>query len=389
MKNISCLLLMISTLVAACSSCAFAVDLQAGALILYPEKEVVRDDILAAGQQVTIEPKVEGDVTAAGQSVIVSGPVKDSILLLGQTVVASGGVGNDAWMAGNTVKLDGSVTDNAYLAGSTVIVSSGASIGTDLLAAGAVVNIMGDVGRNARVAGNTVTVAGTIGGSLYVQSDGLVSVMDGAVIKGNFYYESPLPAQISNGAKILGDIKHSIPKKEKVQAMGWPAWLGWAPGIVAFIAAIIFGCVLLSLFPARAQEAANTARGSFWLSVGIGILLLIVTPIACLIAAPTLVGFPLALAVAFVYIILVYSAKVFAGFALGQWILGAGRQTLPKPVGSMILGLIIIAVAHYLLGLIPVAGCFVQALFKLVVWIVGLGAFLVSWWRSRQPAREQ
>ena len=100
-------------------------------------------------------------------------------------------------------------------------------------------------------------------------------------------------------------------------------------------------------------------------------------------------GLPLALAVAAVYIILVYSAKVFAALALGQWILGVGRQTVPKPVGSMILGLIIIAVAHYLLGLIPVAGCFVQALFKLVVWIVGLGAFLVSWWRSRQPAPEQ
>jgi len=159
--------------------------------------------------------------------------------------------------------------------------------------------------------------------------------------------------------------------------------------VVSFIAAVIFGCVLLAMFPTRIQEAANTERSSFWLSLGVGILLLIVTPVACVIAAATIVGLPLALAVTAVYLILVYSAKVFAGLALGQWILGVGRQTIPKPVGSMIMGLIIIGAAHYALGLIPAAGGFVQALFKLAVWIVGLGAFLISWWRSRQTAPGQ
>ena len=100
------------------------------------------------------------------------------------------------------------------------------------------------------------------------------------------------------------------------------------------------------------------------------------TPIACGIVFITVVGIPLALAVCAVYLIFLYAAGILAGLAIGQWILGRGRETRPKPVGSMILGVLILA----LIGLIPYLGTFVG----FVALVVGLGGLLISLWRGHQ-----
>lgn len=376
------LIALICSLVATLPSCVLGVNLRAGDSVVYPKKTVVEDDILAAGNQVIVEPEVKGDITAAGNTVRVAGPVKDSVLLAGQNVTASGSIGNDAWIAGNSVTLNASVADNAYLAGSNVTLAADADVGTDLLAAGNDIAIMGDVSRHLRAAGTTITIAGTIGGNVYANADA-IRLLDGAVIEGDFYYESPAPAFIAPGAKIRGKTVHSLPAEEKLTFIFWPEWVKWIARVLFLIAAIVFGCVLLTLFPAASQAAADTVRRSFWASLGIGLLLLIVTPIACVLALITIVGGPLALAVAAVYLILLYAAGIFVALAVGQRIIGGRTQDRPKPIGSMILGLVTLAVVATLLGMIPSAGGFLAGLMNFVILIVGLGSFSASWWRNR------
>ena len=378
------LVVLVCSLVAALPSCALGVDLKAGESVIYPKKEVVEDDVMAAGSQVLVEPEVKGDVTAAGQNVTVAGPVKDSVVLAGQNVTASGSIGNDAWMAGSSVMLNAPVADNAYLAGGTVALAADASVGTDLLAAGNNIAVMGDVSRHLRAAGSTITIAGRIGGNVYADGD-TIRILEGALIEGDFCYESPKPAAIARGARIQGQTVHSLPKEEKIRLIFWPTWARWIARLLSLIAAVVFGSVLLALFPARGQEAANTVRRSFWASLGIGLLVLIVAPVACVLAMITLVGIPVALAVIAVYLILLYAAGIFVALALGQWIIGMRMETPPKPVGSMILGLVTLAVVATLLGMIPRAGWFLAWLTNFVVLTAGLGALSASWWQSRRP----
>ena len=133
----------------------------------------------------------------------------------------------------------------------------------------------GSVGQDLRAGGGTVDISGTVGRNAYIKAKH-VHIMSGAVIKGDLSYESPNVAEIDPGAKILGRTEHTVPKAAPAaHGMKFMFWLA------SLIAAIVFGIVVLSLFPARSQAAASATSGRFWMSLGIGILLLIATPIAC------------------------------------------------------------------------------------------------------------
>lgn len=353
---------------------AWAVVLRAGESITFPEEEAITEDVLAAGNRIEVPPPVRGDVTAAGQTVSVPGSVADSVLLAGETVSATGGIGNDAWMAGNRVILGGPVSDNAYLAGSAVELSRAARVGSDLLAAGNQVNVMGNVGGGARLAGNNVVIGGTIDEDVQVQANRL-RLLDGAVIRGDLRYTSANEAEIAPGARVQGQTVRTEPTGERAR----PAfWKGTAWGMWSLIAAILFGIVLVLLFPERSRVAAATIRGSLGASLGVGLLAFIAVPVAIIIAFVTIVGIPLGLVALAVYLVLLYAANIFAGLALGGWIIArtsSGRAT-PHRIWAMILGVVVLS----LVGLIPILG----GLIVLLALFAGLGGFLLSWWRERQ-----
>lgn len=354
---------------------AMAVNMKSGNAIVYPKGEAVNDDILAAGNQVTVQPDVRGDVTAAGQSVQVSGATSDSVLLAGNSVSATGSIGNDAWIAGSSVVLDSAVRDNAYLAGSSVNFGSGARVGSDLLAAGNQVRVTGTVGRNLRVAANQLVISGTVNGDVFARADN-IRILKSANIRGNLSYQSRNKATIESGATIGGRTTYRPLAKEK-RAPGFLSMFMW--WLIWLIAAILFGVLMLTLFPVRTQATADTVRRSPGASIGFGLLALLVVPLACVIAIITIIGIPLGLTALMIYLILLYAAKIFVGLTIGQWILGRSQSAQPKPLVSMILGLVILAI----IGAIPVLGWLVS----FVVVLLGLGAFLLSWWQAREVRR--
>ena len=371
MRSWSKAVVCVAALIASMS--AGAVELKTGNVVVIPKSQTMDDDILAAASHVTIEPDVEGDVTAAGQSVAVAGRVRDSVMLAGREVHLTGPVGNDAWLAGQSVTIGSKVADNAYAAGSTVVLATDGAVGKDLLIGGGEVSVQGSVGRNLRAAAGDLVIGGTITGNVYASADS-IRLFSTAVVKGNLFYESPNRVEVDPGAKVMGKIEHKLPPKEKMKPVFWSGFAWW---LGRLIAAILFGAALLTLFPDKSREAADTVRRSFWFSLGVGLVVAIVVPVACVIGLITVVGIPLALAVLFVYSILLYATGIFASLALGTWILGRGRQTPPKPLGSMILGALVLGIVF----LVPWIGWLV----KLGVVLAGLGAFCVTWWRGRTP----
>jgi len=349
-----------------------AVTLSAGDLVIFPKDNATKGDIIAAGRELIVRGEVRGDLTGAAGSITISGPVQSTALLAGNDVLVSGGVANDAWIAGQSIRLNSSVGDNAYLLGSNVALAENASVGTDLLAAGNTLSILGSVRGNVRVAATDITLGGTVGGNVYAKAGGTIHILEGAVIKGDLFYESDERAVISPGAKILGSVKRSIPTSEKVKPLFWPRF---AYSFGSIIAAILFGILAIGLFPTGTQLVANTVRYSFWQSVGVGLIVLIVVPIACLVATLTLVGIPSAAAVFAVFLMTAYAASIMVAMSLGQAILSRGREGFPSPVLSLVLGIAILSVVE----LIPLLGVLV----KLICLVLGTGAIFITWWRSR------
>jgi cytoskeletal protein CcmA (bactofilin family) len=350
---------------------ATAVDIRSDSTVNYSQANKVNDDIVTAGNEVSIGAAVAGDVAAAGSTVTISGNVRDSALLAGGTVTTSGRIGNDAWIAGGDVNLNGPVADNAYLAGGNVTVAKGSRVAKDLQAAGGTVNVQGDVGRNLRIGGGDITIGGTVGGDVNASAGESLRLTRGAVIRGDLIYQSPVKVKIDPGAKVLGEIRYHPTQKQKQPAFGFLFFFK----LMGLLAAILFGIVLLLLFPIRTLAAADTAATAFLPSFGIGVLVFIVTPIALGLIAMTVVGIPLSLAVLAVYLVLLYAAKIFAGIAVGRWIF----VKLNKPAVSVYWAMIVGLVIFMILELIP----FIGGLVWFIVLMTGLGAFLINWWRSR------
>ena len=146
---------------------------------------------------------------------------------------------------------------------------------------------------------------------------------------------------------------------------------------VQLVAALIFGALLLALFPGFFKGAAAEV-GSWGRNLGLGFAALFATPVAICLAAVTMIGLPVAFAALFLYLTGMYLAKIFAGAWLGQMLLRRPEQTNADTLLALLLGLVILFIAMQ----IP----FVGGLFHLVVFCLGLGVFTSRLNAGMRPA---
>lgn len=307
-------------------------------------------DLVAAGGTINVGQLVKGDVTVAGGSVNVGGRVGDDVRAAGGTVVVGGEVGGDVVAAGGTVTLapETRIAGRAWLGGGRVTVA-------------------GRVARELRVAAASVSVAGEVDGDVRIAAQ-TIEVLPAARIKGDFTYTSATPARIDPGAQIQGQVTHLRPEMaERAGSVGRA--VSTVARVVLLAGLIVCGIVLLWLLPGFTVAAARTIGTRPGRSLGLGVILLLVTPIAAVILMVTIIGLPLGLAAMALYAVALLLGYLTAAVFLGE--LGArlaGRAEL-SPGGRM-LSLLLALIVLALIGLIPIAGGLVGALAV----ITGLGA---------------
>jgi hypothetical protein len=145
-----------------------------------------------------------------------------------------------------------------------------------------------------------------------------------------------------------------------------------------FLGALIVGCVLLLLARGFFTGAALRAR-SFWRSFGLGFIVLVVTPIALIVAAITIVGLPLALITLAVYLAALYVSKIVVAVFLGQLFRKAPLVRIWDWLLVMLPALLVLTLAFHIsygvgFGLRVVVLCF------------GLGALVWQLYRTARPA---
>ncbi len=347
-----------------------AAEFKTAPIILMPKGESSDEDLLAAAFKVRIQTKINGDLAAAAfQTVQVFAPVEGYAFLAGQILDLNDTVGNDAWLIGKYVSVRSRIADNAYAVGVSVTLNEKSLIGRDAFIAGGTVNLNGKVGRDVRIAARMLIIDGTVGGTLYAKAS-QVRLLDHAVIKGDLYYESPNSLWQSPKAKVQGRIVHRLPPEEKSRPVFWSRLSGWLRRLAA---AIIFGTVLLTTAPKPVIQAAKTVARSFWISLGIGLVATIVVPIGSVIALITIIGIPLGLASLAVYAVLLYASGLFVALALGKCLAQRFRARI-SGVALLACGAVIFALLYEL----PLFGWIA----KLVVTIVGFGAFCLTLWEA-------
>jgi len=146
--------------------------------------------------------------------------------------------------------------------------------------------------------------------------------------------------------------------------------------IFSALAILLLGIVIALVIPLTSNRLAGSIKDKFWLMILYGLLALIVTPIAAILIAITVIGIPITIILILLYVLAILLSKVFASLYLGKLILKE-KKGIIKP---MIVGLI----AYIILANIPYIGGAV----KLLALLLGLGAITMTIFTKKKAKKK-
>jgi cytoskeletal protein CcmA (bactofilin family) len=268
--------------------------------------------------------------------------------------------------------------------GGTVTIESGAEVAGDIAGGVGALVIDGTIGGDVRAGAGTIEIGGTVNGSIDA-GVGQLTIESGAVVGGDVTYTSAREATIADDAQIGGEIAREeaplptdaaiVPDNPIVTYLG------------VLLGMLLLGWGMLALRPRLTLGSADTLRTSPLLTAGVGLGALIGQFV--IIAILALLGILLAIiagalggavvAVGFVVLLLIVLAIILSvvpiAMAIGRLLLSDRSPYLAYLVGAAILALVTVAG-----GYVPAVG----ALVFFLVWLLGLGAFVVYAFRTRE-----
>jgi hypothetical protein len=133
----------------------------------------------------------------------------------------------------------------------------------------------------------------------------------------------------------------------------------------------VAGVILFFLFPRLTVSAALTVGRRPWASLGMGLAILVLTPLAALSLILTVIGVPLALTLAWLYVAALLLGFLTAAFYLGDLVLRAFRRGARPSRGARIAALAVALLVLAVVRFIPIAG----PLVLLLALVFGVGAW--------------
>ena len=338
------------------------------------------DNIFVAGRSISVDAQVEGDVVSFGENVVIAGLVVGDILAAGRTITVEGSTRGDVRVAGKLLDILSLIAGDVMAAGREVELHADSEINGMAWLAGERIRVGGSIGRDLTARGRTITVSGRIAGDADLAGEA-ISISSSAHISGDLIIHSIDEAEIEPGAEILGDTIFIRSDGPRIMADRMFA-VGSALGLAFFVGLFLLGSLQTLLFP-NSFTAALRRLNRPWGTLGVGLALLVVGPIAMFLIGITVIGIPITIVLAALFVVALLLGFLVAAGTLGRVFARlVGRDadiSFWARVAALAAGLLFLAVV----GLIPVVGTFVLAL----ALVFGLGAVGLQAWRSGQSRR--
>lgn len=335
-------------------------------------------DRFSAGPAVRIAQPVTGDLFAAGGSVDIEAPVAGDALAAGGNLRITAPLGESLYAAGGQLRIDAPIARSARVAGGQIELGPKSRVAGNLTIAGGEVEMRGTIGGHVLAAAGELLIDGDIGGDVTATA-GEIELGPNARIGGRLRYASREQVRRDPAAQIAGGIERMAvrgesQREERLQRRFGPrgGWV-WTAGLMVLAALLVGG---LPEFYARVTATMQARPGASLLA---GFVALVCVPVAAAILFVTIVGIPLALIAAGLYLALLVVGYASAGVALGDSVLkrvrAAAASELWWRVGATMLATLAIALVArvpYLGGVVMVAAL-----------VVGIGALLLQ---AKRPA---
>lgn len=314
--------------------------------------ERIEEPLAVATQVFELDGDVDGDLLVVAETIRLRGHVNGNVFAASETLELPEGasIEGSLFFAGEKLEIAGAVRDSSYSLTSRLELGASGRIGQTLAGRADLADLEGHVGQDVFLNGERARLAGRVGRDLVTWATD-VSLVDGAVVSRNAdaWLGEGDELALAEGAQVLGETqRRSIgTPPSRFGRYGEPSF--YLRQLVELGAALLVGLLLLNLVPELAFARVGSAR-SFFTSAGIGFLALVAVPVAAVICAVTVVGIPLALIAAGVYLIVLYLAQVPVAAWIGAALAGgeAERVTTGQLVLPLFLGLLLLHIASNL-----------------------------------------
>ena len=328
---------------------AEAAVISSGDALTVESAEVIDDDIYYFGDTVTISGTILGDAVIFCREAVIDGKIEGSLLVFAETIEINGEIVGSARGGANSIFFKGSTGRDLMVAANTISVTG--SVGNDLLAGASSVALTGTVGRNIMASVNRFVVDSPVGGDIKAHVNDLI-FGSSARVAGKVTYTSENEAVVNSGALISGNLNRLDPPSQTVlTSPGRTAWSFMRP-ILSLLAVTL---LMTLLFPVLTSKTALTIKNKPGISIGYGALVVFVAPIAALLLLITVIGIPISFLSMLLYIVIIYTTRVFAGYFLAQIIFERFDKQV-HPVWTGLAGVFVLA----LLVRIPYIGWFIH-----------------------------
>lgn len=331
----------------------------------------VFEDLYVAGTTLEVQARVEGDLVMAGRDMVIGAEVQGDVLAAGETIRINAPVADDVRMAGRLLTVNDPVSGHLVAAGETIRLGPDSDVADWAWLAGRNLDIQGNIGPGSKLAGRTVTLSGTVSGNLTVHANQLI-LTPTARINGDLDVHTSNDPQIDNGAQISGELRVHM-NTETEPAPEWEPGFGLFGALIAIATAV----VIYLLFPAFLVASADRVKNNPFVSLGLGILVLLGTPLIVVLLFMTGLGAVLGLVLVAVYFLSLLlgtiTGSVFVA-SLGLRLTGK-EESAGRALSALAVALAVVFVQ--LVQMVPVAGMLVTFL----LFLVGLGAAVATTWR--------
>lgn len=340
-----------------------------------PPRDVVvtqpwTDDFYGAGPRVEIRAAVNGDVVVAGQTVEIAAPVTQDITAAGERVLIDAPAGDDVRVAGREVRIGSAIGGHLVAAGEEVTLLPEARVARFARLFGRNLTLGGEIGGDLKVTAESVRVAGHVRGNAEIHARRL-ELLPGARIDGNLLWsgvERRLePGQV--GGEVI--VKPQPPEREHHLAR-----VIATVSTLFILALALVGLALLLLFPRVAETLAATVWQRPWSTAGIGLAVLLLTPIVIVLLFVSVIGWLLALILLALWLVALPVSGLVGTYALADRVFGwqGRRPGRAVQAGLFLLAIVVVGVLH----LVPVLG------WLLGLWLMlwGFGAMVLGLRRS-------
>ena len=326
------------------------------------KRGLIKEDVYAAGENVTIDGEVLGDVVVAGGEVNINGKVSADVIAAGGQVQISADIGDDVRVAGGQLTVNASIGDDLIAAGGEVTVGPDTTVKGRTWLAGGDIEVAGRLGRELKVAGASISISARVDGDVELMGDS-IRVEAAADIRGDLVYRSDDEIYIDEKANITGSVvRKPMLYDEEVSHGG---------GVVMSILSIFVSVMLLAyLFPVFLGNSVESLRTRTGKSLLLGLVLLVMIPVAVVLLFVTAVGWLAGVVVLALYFVAIAIATLVGVRTVSE--IGARllKQDLTGAWWRQALAVALTVLLVTLVGLIPVVG----ALLWFLLLIGGLGA---------------